>query len=102
MRWKIEGFGRESGDEQQIWLEASSRDHAIEKAGDHNIVVSDAYEVSPVLQVELDRRQMQILQVTPLEIGGGVFIGLLLWTVFVAVLAAIFWFIVILGFMWAV
>jgi len=108
MRWKVSGADRETGEERTIWLEAASSEGATLLAGSHNMMVANAVEDTPVfnvvsqmpagrIQVELSNKQLKRLRVTYGDIATGVFVGLLLWSIFTTLMVALFWAVVIAG-----
>jgi len=92
MRWCIEGVDRESSASRRFWVDALTRDDAISQAADLGIIVESAAEDHPVaapttVRVQLTKQQLKALRVGQLRIAGGVFWGLLFWSIFCALCA---------------
>ncbi len=106
MLWKIEGADTETGEDRRIWLEAISKEAATTMASHHNMMVSSVEEhhqeikvvshmPSGPIEVELSRYQLRSLRVSEFRIAVGVFLGLLLWSIFGVILVIAFWSVVI-------
>lgn len=102
IKWKVDGLDRDTAEPRTIWVESASRESAIDLAGNHNMVVSGASQDQPVFKVvsqlpsgtmtvELTKRQLKSMMVTQWDIGVGVFVGLLLWSIACALIVVLLW-----------
>lgn len=87
MRWKIIGVDKNSGVSREIWLDANSQDEAFSNASDLGIMVSSAFQDSPISistpsSMKIDKGQLKKIKVTEMRIASGVFIGMSFFFIF--------------------
>ena len=103
-KWKVTGADRDSGEDRVVWIEAKSLDSAAEQAVRFNMLVADVREERQtatsgvaksthhgVQVVELRGGQVKLMATGVWRIATGVFLGLLMWSIFAAVVAVVFW-----------